>query len=153
MHQNGGGEVSLYLTRREEVEFVKWIAWMAKLRRCKSESGKRGRWSDGGAPTLLPLAVAHTACSKQGIAQARLRADAQGGDPWSAHESRRPRPRCFPKPLQAPPERIDVCTKDLFTRQQSPTFSFEYPYPDHTHQQRPMPTHAIQIAPMYSKIV
>ena len=35
-----------------------------------------------------------------------------------------------------------------------------YPYPDHNHQQRPMPTHAhpcpthaIQIAPMYSKIV
>ena len=44
--------------------------WSCKLRRCKSESGKRGRWSDAGAPTLLPLAVvAHTACSKQGIAQ------------------------------------------------------------------------------------
>ena len=28
-----------------------------------------------------------------------------------------------------------------------------YPYPDHNHQQRPMPTHAIQIASMYSKIV
>ena len=28
-----------------------------------------------------------------------------------------------------------------------------YPYPNHNHQQQPMPTHAIQIAPMYSKIV
>ena len=28
-----------------------------------------------------------------------------------------------------------------------------YPYPNHTNQQQPMPTHAIQIASMYSKLV